>query len=81
MILKPPPDAVIWVSVEAAVPEFVRVRLCLLLEPIATFPKLRLLGLAARSPDDEAHPDWVRATSNTVGSRRKIVRQIETIGV
>ena len=75
LILKPPPNAEIWVTVVAAVPELVRVRLRLLLEPIATFPKLRLLGLATRSPDDDvAHPDSVRTANNAIGNSRSIVR-------
>ena len=73
LTVKPPPDAVAWVTVMVSVPEFVRVRLCLPLEPIATFPKLRLLGLATRSPDDEAHPDRVRTANNAVASRKKKV--------
>jgi hypothetical protein len=43
MTVKPPPDATALVIVKGAVPEFVRVRLCLPLEPIATFPKLRFV--------------------------------------
>ena len=72
--VKPPPDAIVWETVMVSVPEFVRVRLCLLIEPTATFPKLRLLGFATRSPDDVAHPDRVRAANNAVASRKKIVR-------
>ena len=50
----------------------------MLLEPIATLPKLRLAGLTARFPDDEAHPVMVRAVNNVVASRGKLVRQVET---
>jgi len=71
---KPLPDATACVTVRAEVPEFVSVRLCLLLEPTTTFPKLRVPGLGTRLPDDEAHPDWVRAANKTVGKRKKIVR-------
>jgi hypothetical protein len=39
--VKPPPDATAWVIVKGAAPEFLTVRLWLLLEPIETFPKLR----------------------------------------
>ena len=71
---KPLPVATACVTVRAEVPEFVSVRLCLLLEPSTTFPKLRVLGLAARFPDDDAQPDWVRAAKKTDGKRKTIVR-------
>jgi hypothetical protein len=58
----------------AAVPEFARVKLCLLLEPIATFPKFTLLGVTARFPEDEVQPDRVRAANNGVANSRKILR-------
>jgi hypothetical protein len=74
LIVKPPPDAAIWMSVMAAVPEFVRVRLWLILELIATFPKLRLVGVTTRVPDVKPHPDWLRAANNTVGKSKKIIR-------
>jgi len=74
--VKPPPDAAIWMSVMALVPELVRVRLRLLLEPTATFPKLRLVGLTTRFPfpDVKPHPDWLRTANNTVDRSRKIRR-------
>jgi hypothetical protein len=41
---------------------------------MATFPKLRLVGLATRVPDVKPHPDWLRAANKTTGRSRKIVR-------
>jgi hypothetical protein len=35
------------------VPVFVRVNVCGVLEPIATFPKLKLVALAASVPEEE----------------------------
>ena len=46
----------------------------MLLEPIATLPKLRLVGLITRVPDVKPHPDWLRAANNTADRSRKIVR-------
>jgi hypothetical protein len=69
--VKTPPDVAVWTRVTASVPEFVRVRLCLLLEPITTFPKFSVVGLIVRLPGDWAHPDNVRAINNTVGRNRK----------
>ena len=76
LTVNPPPDATVWVTVKVSVPEFVRARLCLLMEPIATFPKLRPLGLATRCPDDEAHPDSIRAANNAIGSNRKVTSKL-----
>jgi hypothetical protein len=38
--------------VTAAVPELVRVKVCGLLDPVTTFPKFRLMALAASVPDE-----------------------------
>lgn len=65
LTVKCSPDATVWVIVKAAVPEFVRVRLLLSLEPIATFPKLRFVGVIPRFLG-ATHPDWIRATYNNV---------------
>jgi hypothetical protein len=70
--VKPPPDATAWVIVMADVPEFVRVRLRLLLEPIPTFPKLRFLGLSVKFPTEETHPDCVRAATRTTWINKNI---------
>ena len=43
---------VAWEIVTAAVPVFVRVSVCGLLEPAATFPKLKLVALAASIPEE-----------------------------
>lgn len=48
--LKPAPETVAWEIMTAAVPVFVRVNVCELLEPAATFPKLKLVALAASVP-------------------------------
>jgi hypothetical protein len=59
----------------------VRVTVCLALEPIATFPKLRLAGFAVRFPDELVHPDCVRAVIRTIRNIKNIkgLRQIETL--
>ena len=54
--VKPRPDATASVMINGAAPEFLSVRPCLLLEPIATFPKLRFDSLMAKLPDDETQP-------------------------
>ena len=79
---KPPPDATALVTVKAVGPEFVRVTGCLPLEPIATFPKLRFVGLAVRFPDEVVHPDCVRAAIRTTRNIENIkgLRQIEGLG-
>jgi hypothetical protein len=48
--LKPAPEIVACEIVTAAVPVFVSVRVSELLEPVVTFPKLRLVALAASNP-------------------------------
>ena len=50
--LKPVPVALAWEIVTELVPEFVTVRLWLLVDPTGTFPKLIAAGLIARLPDD-----------------------------
>ena len=51
--LNPAPVTVAWEIVTAAVPVFVRVKVWEVLEPIVTFPKLKLVALAASVPDDD----------------------------
>jgi hypothetical protein len=46
------PVTVAWEIVTVAVPELVRVRVWGLLDPTATFPKLRLVALAASVPEE-----------------------------
>ena len=41
---------VAWEIVTAAVPVFVKVSVCRLLEPVATLPKLKLVALAVSVP-------------------------------
>ena len=48
--LKPAPEIVSWEIMTAAVPVLVMVNVCELLEPVATFPKLMLVALAASMP-------------------------------
>jgi hypothetical protein len=50
--LKPAPVTVAWEIVTAAVPVLVRVKGWGLLDPATTFPKFRLVALAARVPDE-----------------------------
>jgi hypothetical protein len=50
--LKPVPVTVAWEMVRDAVPVLVKVKVCGLLDPAATFPKLRLVALAARVPEE-----------------------------
>lgn len=50
--LKPAPVIVACEIVTEAVPVLVSVRVWVLLEPIFTFPKVRLVALAARLPDE-----------------------------
>jgi hypothetical protein len=58
-MLKPAPVTVAWEIVTAAVPVLVRVSVCGLLVPGATFPKFRLVALAARVPvGDEVELDF-----------------------
>jgi len=79
--VKPPPDAMACEIVTAIVPEFVIVKFCLLVEPTATLPKLRLAGLAEMVAVDgdsvsvvgavpsalvkPTHPDWAIITNKT----------------
>ena len=77
--VKRPPVAIVFVIVKTAVPEFVRVRICLPLEPIATLPKLRFVVLAARFPDVAVHPDSVRPTNTIADSTRRMVEQAGTL--
>ena len=51
--LKPAPVTVAWEIVTAAVPVLVRVKVWGLLDPAATFPKFRLVALAASVPEEE----------------------------
>jgi hypothetical protein len=51
--LKPAPVTVAWEIVTAPVPVLVRVKVWGLLEPATTFPKLRLVELAASVPELE----------------------------
>ena len=57
MTLKPAPVTVACEIVTAAVPVLVRVKVWGLLDPTATFPKLRLVALAASVPE-EFEPDF-----------------------
>jgi hypothetical protein len=59
--LKPAPVTVACEIVTAAVPVLVRVKVCGLLEPAATFPKFRVVALAASVPEEEVlefEPDF-----------------------
>ena len=47
---KPAPAVVACEIVTAAVPVFVKVSVCRLLDPVATLPKLKLVALAASVP-------------------------------
>jgi hypothetical protein len=49
---KPAPVKVAWEMVTVAVPVLVRVRVWGLLHPITTFPKFKLVALAASVPDE-----------------------------
>ena len=60
--LKPVPVMAAWEIVTVAVPVLAKVKVWALLEPIAIFPKLRLVALAASVPDedgDEGEFDFV----------------------
>ena len=61
-MLNPLPDRVVSVIVKVPVPEFVTPIFFLLLEPIATFPKLTFEGGVARLADD-THPDRIMVTN------------------
>jgi hypothetical protein len=65
--LKPLPDAAACVIVMGADPEFERVRVRLVMDPIATSPKVMLVGLAVKFPENEVHPNSMRA-SKAAGS-------------
>ena len=59
--LKPAPVTVAWEIVTAAVPLLVRVNVWGLLDPATTFPKFRLVALAASVPEElelEFEPDF-----------------------
>src|SRR5258708_346859 len=59
MTLKPAPVTVAWEIMTAAVPVLVRVNVWGLLDPAATFPKFRLVALAASVPEGvEFEPDF-----------------------
>lgn len=49
--LKSEPVTVAWEIVTAAVPLLVRIKVCEVLDPRVTFPKLTLVALAASVPD------------------------------
>jgi hypothetical protein len=49
--LKPAPEIVAFEIVTVAVPVFVTVSVWELLEPVVTFPKVRLVALAASDPE------------------------------
>jgi hypothetical protein len=51
--VKPVPVIVPWEIVTAAVPVFVRVSDCEVLDPVATLPKLKLVAFAASDPVEE----------------------------
>jgi len=53
MALKPVPVTVACEIVTAAVPVLVRVKVWGLLDPAATFPKFRVVALAASVPEEE----------------------------
>jgi hypothetical protein len=55
--LNPPPLGVIWEIVTADPPEFVSFSATVELLPVVTFPKLRLVGLAASWPGVTPVPD------------------------
>jgi hypothetical protein len=82
--LKPAPLTVAWEIATAAVPVFVRVNVCELLEPVATFPKLKLVELAASVPEgglpgfpgvpalvNPTHPESVKAVSSVARMANK----------
>lgn len=50
--LKSAPVTAAWEILTAAVPVLLRVRVCGLVDPVATFPKLRVVALAASVPVD-----------------------------
>ena len=50
--LKPEPLTVAWEMVTAAAPVLVRVKVWGLVDPMATFPKFRLVALAASVPEE-----------------------------
>jgi hypothetical protein len=60
----------------------VRVTVFVPLELNATFPKLRRVGFAVRFPDEEVHPNCVRAATRITRNIKKIngLRQIEILG-
>jgi hypothetical protein len=74
LTLNPPSDVTTWVSVMALLLEFVRVRLRLLLEPTATFPKVRVPGVAPSFPETEKHPLKANAANNIEAKCAKISR-------
>src|ERR1700676_4681026 len=80
-MLKPAPVTVAWEIVTADVPVFVTVKVWGLLAPGATFPKFRLVALAARVPDEDeveldfaAVPALVEATQPESDSTAKHAR-------
>ena len=66
-MLNPLPDSAVCVIVRPPAPIFVTVKFFLLLEPIATFPKLRFEELVPR-PAEDTHPDRIRVTNNIAKS-------------
>ena len=71
--LKPLPDAAARVIVMGAAPEFVRVSVRLMMDPIATSPKVMVVGLVVKFPADEVHPNSMR-TSKAAGSSGQSLR-------
>src|ERR1035438_6344078 len=59
--LNPVPVIDAWEIVTVAVPVLVSIKVCILLDPATTLPKLRLMALAARVPNElglEPEPDF-----------------------
>jgi len=66
--LNPLPARVVCVIVKFPVPEFVTLRLFLLLEPMATFPKARFEGVIALLTGD-THPGTLRVKDKITKNR------------
>jgi hypothetical protein len=53
LVVKPLPETAACEIVRLPVPEFAKVMVCVFLVPTTTLPKLALLGVAARGPEEE----------------------------
>jgi hypothetical protein len=68
LVVKPLPETAACEIVRLPVPEFAKVMVCVFLVPTTTLPKLTLLGVAAREPEEEGEVIITVAVADLAGS-------------